>query len=115
VLREKMSELMKMIKSHQQWDWTHDAPRGGNRHAQEISDFWRAYANCQAIYLAECEEEEKLCNAPGKDCPKVAVPTEVKAGAATAVATYVIWKAVKVCACGVAGGPVGAVACGVTP
>ncbi|HEY9286291.1 MAG TPA: RHS repeat-associated core domain-containing protein, partial [Pyrinomonadaceae bacterium] len=53
-LQGKMMILMRMINSHQGWDRHVPKPRGGNRHAGEIADLWRAYANCQAIYARKC-------------------------------------------------------------
>ncbi len=54
-LSGKMWVLMRMINSHQLWDWINPPPRGGGRHAQEIADLWRAYANCQALHKKKCE------------------------------------------------------------
>lgn len=54
-LKGKMWVLMAMIDSHQLWDWLNPPPRGGGRHAQEIADLWRAYAWCQALHKAKCE------------------------------------------------------------
>jgi len=59
VLKGKMHELQRMIKSHEGWDRHNPSPRGGGRHAAEIADFWRAYARCQSYYVT------KKC----KDCP----------------------------------------------
>jgi uncharacterized protein RhaS with RHS repeats len=53
-LEGKMFILRRMINSHQGWDWNNPPPRGGNRHAQEIADLWRAYARCFSIYFAKC-------------------------------------------------------------
>jgi hypothetical protein len=39
----------------QLWDWLNPPPRGGGRHAKEIGDLWRAYANCQALHKVKCE------------------------------------------------------------
>lgn len=36
-------------------------PRGGNRHAGEISDLWRAYGRCQEIHNRKCKSN---CPAP---------------------------------------------------
>ncbi|GLQ90970.1 hypothetical protein GCM10007898_45460 [Dyella flagellata] len=55
VLNGKMWVLMRMINSHQMWDWINPPPRGGSRHADEISKLWRGYANCQEIYRKKCE------------------------------------------------------------
>jgi hypothetical protein len=46
-----------MISSHTGWDRNNPPPRGGNRHEQEISDLWRAYANCQALYDNKCKTD----------------------------------------------------------
>jgi RHS repeat-associated protein len=51
-LQGKMFLLMKAINSHTGWDLNN--PGQGGRHNQEIADFWRAYANCQALYDAKC-------------------------------------------------------------
>jgi uncharacterized protein RhaS with RHS repeats len=55
MLKGKMWVLMRMINSHQLWDWINPPPRGGGRHAKEIADLWRAYANCQALHAKKCE------------------------------------------------------------
>lgn len=63
LLQGKMGILMRMINSHTGWDRHVPKPRGGNRHAGEIADLWRAYARCQAIYASKCPEKKP-------DCPK---------------------------------------------
>jgi RHS repeat-associated protein len=50
----KMAEIMLEIGSHQLWDWTVPKPRGDNRHKEDIENFWRGYARCQAIYAKKC-------------------------------------------------------------
>jgi len=55
VLSGKMWILMRMINSHQMWDWINPPPRGGGRHAEEIANLWSAYANCQEIHRKKCE------------------------------------------------------------
>jgi RHS repeat-associated protein len=55
MLSGKMWVLMRMINSHQLWDWLNPPPRGGGRHAKEIADLWRAYARCQALHKQKCE------------------------------------------------------------
>ncbi|HUU13752.1 MAG TPA: RHS repeat-associated core domain-containing protein, partial [Terriglobia bacterium] len=50
----KMQLLQKTIKSHSGWDRHVPAPRGGGRHAEEIANYWRAYARCQQIWLSKC-------------------------------------------------------------
>jgi len=57
-----------MIRSHQGWDWSNPPPRGGGRHAEEIDNLWRAYANCQRLYERRCREPQ--------NCP----PTSNNAG-----------------------------------
>jgi len=55
MLSGKMWVLMRMINSHQLWDWLNPPPRGGGRHAKEIADLWGAYARCQALHKKKCE------------------------------------------------------------
>src|SRR6185437_11195140 len=55
MLSGKMWVLMRMINSHQMWDWLNPPPRGGRRHAKEIADLWRAYARCQSLHKQKCE------------------------------------------------------------
>jgi len=56
-IQGKISILEKMIQSHTGWDRNNPAPRGGNRHTQEIADLWRAVANCISIYEAKCKQK----------------------------------------------------------
>ncbi|HYJ85634.1 MAG TPA: RHS repeat-associated core domain-containing protein, partial [Pyrinomonadaceae bacterium] len=63
-LQGKMAVLMRMILSHEGWDRHVPKPRGGNRHAGEIADLWRAYARCQALYAAKCPEKKPDCPVP---------------------------------------------------
>ena len=65
MLKAKMWLLMRMIQSHQLWDWINPPPRGGGRHAQEIADLWRAYANCQSLQAKVC----KSCPPPPPGTP----------------------------------------------
>jgi RHS repeat-associated protein len=58
----KMQLLQRTIKSHSGWDWHVPKPRGGGRHAEEIANFWRAFARCQEIYLSKCMNQK---------CPEV--------------------------------------------
>jgi RHS repeat-associated protein len=54
VIQAKMSLLQRMIDSHTGWDRNMPPPRGGGRHSVEIAQFWKQYANCQAIYEGKC-------------------------------------------------------------
>lgn len=63
-LEAKMSQLLRMIASHTGWDHKLPKPRGGNRHADEIADLWRAYGNCQQIHNFKCKSQ---CPAPPSD------------------------------------------------
>ncbi|WP_116809969.1 RHS repeat domain-containing protein [Steroidobacter cummioxidans] len=54
-LEAKMSQPLRMIASHIGWDHKMSRPRGGSRHAKEISDLWRAYGNCQQIHNQKCK------------------------------------------------------------
>jgi RHS repeat-associated protein len=63
-LKGKMAVLMRVIASHQGWDRQVPRPHGGNRHAGEIADFWRAYANCQSIYEMKCKNDTPNCPVP---------------------------------------------------
>ncbi|TFY97100.1 Ig-like domain repeat protein [Ramlibacter humi] len=49
-IKRKMNLLQKMITSHERWDRVNPRPRGGNRHAEEIADLWRAWGKCQALW-----------------------------------------------------------------
>lgn len=71
-IKGKMSVLMRMINSHQGWDWNNPSPRGGGRHAGEIADLWRAYAKCQALQHQKCENcpPEKQSNADSSPAPE---------------------------------------------
>jgi RHS repeat-associated protein len=64
VLRGKMWAIKRMIDSHQGWDWHNPSPMGGGRHAEEIDNFWKAYARCQSLYEAKCRE---ACQAPNPE------------------------------------------------
>ena len=46
----KMTLLAKMIHSHVGWDCLAPEGRGGGRHATEIADLYRAFANCGGIW-----------------------------------------------------------------
>lgn len=63
-IQGKMFLLMRMITSHQGWDWHVPKPRGGNRHVIEIGELWSAYANCQQIYALKCKKNNPNCPAP---------------------------------------------------
>lgn len=66
-----MHELMRMINSHQGWDWHNPAPSGGGRHAGEIADLWRAYARCQDIYATKkCKDDDGNGMTCGANCQK---------------------------------------------
>jgi RHS repeat-associated protein len=71
MLAGKMWVLMRMINSHQLWDWLNPPPRGGGRHAKEIADLWRAYANCQALHKKKCEGN---CPPKGPGVPVLPLP-----------------------------------------
>jgi RHS repeat-associated protein len=97
----KMYVLMRMISSHQGWDWHNPPPRGGGRHSAEISDLWRAYANCQAIWESKkCEIPPPLLVPPPADpepskcgdnsCTETAAQVVVGAGV-----VYVIYRCVR--------------------
>jgi len=87
MLKLKMAELVKMITTHQNWDWAVPKPRGGNRHAEEISNFWRAFANCQAIYEKKCTGTECVKSTT----PSVSSETAKKAASAVAYGTILYW------------------------
>ena len=55
-LQGKIQQILRMIESHTGWDRNNPRPRGGNRHSPEIDDLWRAYANCQSIYINKCQQ-----------------------------------------------------------
>jgi len=80
-LQGKMAVLMRMINSHQGWDRHVPRPRGGNRHAGEIADLWRAYARCQAIFASKCPEKDPKCPKPKPEPVPVPVPVPVPAPA----------------------------------
>jgi RHS repeat-associated protein len=67
----KMGQLLRMISSHTGWDHKLPRPRGGNRHAQEIADLWRAYGNCQEMHNRKCKTD---CPPPNAD-PVTAIVT----------------------------------------
>lgn len=71
-LKGKMWVLMRMINSHQLWDWLNPPPRGGGRHAKEIAELWRAYANCQALHKKKCENNN--CPPKGEGVPVMPLP-----------------------------------------
>jgi len=58
-LEGKMQLLRRMIKSHEGWDRRAPPGRGGNRHAVEIAELWRAFAKCEAIYEKNCKDCER--------------------------------------------------------
>jgi RHS repeat-associated protein len=55
VIRAKMWILKRMIDSHTGWDLAMPSPRGGGRHATEIAQLWKQYADCQAL-LGTCKD-----------------------------------------------------------
>lgn len=65
----KMALLATMISTHMIWDFTMPAPRGGNRHTEDIANLWRAYSNCQSLFLS------KNC---GNNPPPVVLPNPAK-------------------------------------
>ena len=71
-MKFKMSELTIMITTHQAWDWGMPKPRGGNRHAEEIANFWRAFAKCQALYEKKCTNKECDKNKTSSVSPETA-------------------------------------------
>jgi RHS repeat-associated protein len=75
-LAGKMWILNRMITSHTGWDRHMPSPRGGGRHAVEISDLWRAYARCQALYLAKCQQPKPapVCQRAPRPVPVTAPP-----------------------------------------
>lgn len=46
-IKRKMYLLQKMIISHEGWDRANPAPKGGNRHWEEIDNLWIALGHCQ--------------------------------------------------------------------
>jgi len=69
VLLGKMFLFQKTIKSHTGWDRNVAKPNGGNRHVDEIADFWRGYAKCQSIYLRKCKNNNNNNNSGGGGNP----------------------------------------------
>jgi RHS repeat-associated protein len=61
----KLQLLERIILSHAGWDRHVPSPRGGGRHAQEISDFERAWLNCLTIYQRKCT----ICPPPPEILP----------------------------------------------
>ncbi|MEQ1581468.1 MAG: RHS repeat-associated core domain-containing protein [Steroidobacteraceae bacterium] len=54
-IEAKMGQLQRMIASHTGWDQKMPRPRGGNRHADEIADLWRAFGKCQQLHNTKCK------------------------------------------------------------
>jgi RHS repeat-associated protein len=80
----KMETIMRMINSHQGWDRTMPRPRGGNRHAPEIADLWRAYAKCQQIY------SDKQCDCEPKGSYQTSPATQDSSATAAAALIIII-------------------------
>jgi RHS repeat-associated protein len=55
--------IEKMLMSHIGWDYSMPAPRGGNRHAQEIQELFNALKKCEDQYQKRCNGKNK--NKPG--------------------------------------------------
>jgi len=72
-LKSKMATLQQMIDSHTYWDRVVPRPNGGNRHAGEIADLWRAWAKCQGLY-------DRKCNSGGDCKPCKYVPVAIAVG-----------------------------------
>ena len=96
-IQGKMAVLMRMITSHEGWDRHVPRPRGGNRHAGEIADFWRAYANCQSIYERKCRNNNPTapCRAPVR-IPIGQSQGELDAKAESARQMHEFWKKVTI-------------------
>jgi hypothetical protein len=114
----KMTLLAKMIHSHVGWDCLAPEGRGGGRHATEIADLYRAFANCGDIwYRKGCPGIPPLLDPyPKKQCKQISICQngECKriayaAGltATTCIVAYGVYKVARTCAAGVLGGPVG--------
>jgi len=69
-LKSKMWLLQRMIASHSGWDRAMPRPRGGNKHAQDIADLWKQYAECFEKYLAKCKD----CEPNKPKYPPVPIP-----------------------------------------
>ncbi|MGR4877799.1 RHS repeat domain-containing protein [Pseudoxanthomonas sp. LARHCG66] len=79
MLKAKMHEFQRMITSHEGWDRANPAPRGGNRHAEEIGQLWTGYANCEEIYRSKnCDN----CPTPSPGPVFATPPVRFKPGAA---------------------------------
>lgn len=53
----KMGILVLMIDSHEIWDRTVPAPRGGGRHKEDLEQLWKQWAECQNLFEKKC----KIC------------------------------------------------------
>ena len=70
-IKGKMWVLQRMIASHSGWDQAMPRPRGGNKHAQDIADLWKQYAECFEKYLAKCSDCDKKPKYPPVPIPIV--------------------------------------------
>lgn len=61
-LLRKMLVLLRMIDTHQNWDWNMPRPRGGNRHRKDINQLWKQLADCQEQFLDECSDPIGKCS-----------------------------------------------------
>jgi len=93
-IQGKMYILERMINSHQGWDWNMPSPRGGNRHTEEISNLWRAYAKCQSLFDVKCKQKNPQIGCPESSKVKETAKDVAKVGAA-AVGIYVVYKIVR--------------------
>jgi RHS repeat-associated protein len=62
-IKAKIWILERMLYSHIGWDLLVAAPRGGDRHAKEIADLFRALSNCEKINKNNCDDD---CGKPPK-------------------------------------------------
>jgi len=65
MIKAKIWILERMLYSHIGWDLIMPAPRGGDRHAQEVVDLFRALAKCEKLKKSNCDDDD--CN---KKTPK---------------------------------------------
>jgi hypothetical protein len=56
MIKAKIWILERMLYSHIGWDLIMPAPRGGGRHAQEISDLFGALAKCKKFKESNCTD-----------------------------------------------------------
>ena len=81
----KMFVLERMINSHQGWDRHMPPPRGGGRHAGEISDLWRAFAKCQALFERKCKNCKDCQNNKNEQPAPMVESSESNTGALVAI------------------------------